>query len=162
MTDLAREHIRIWLRDAHAMEDQAEQLFTGQSERMIEYPDAQKKLLLEANYAKEHQAMLSIRIQQLGSSTSLIKDMGAKLIANIQNFSGFAMDDEPVKAILALHTFTQMAIGSYQILIAAALNVDDDETFQVCKTILSQSQIRALWIEDQLAPITRAFLKKSN
>lgn len=162
MTDLAREHIRIWLRDAHAIEKQAEQLFSAQTERMIEYRDLQKKLLLEVNYAKERQVTLSIRIQQLGSSTSIIKDVGAKLIASIQNLSGFAMEDEPVKATLALHTFTQMAIGSYQILIAAALKVGDDETFKVCKFMLSQSQTRALWIEDQLASVTQAFITKSD
>ena len=160
MTDIAREFIRTWLRDAHAMEEQAEQLFTGYAKRMMGYPEVHKKLLLEASYAKDHQEMLSIRLQQLGSSSSIIKDECAKLLAGIQNFFGSSMNDESVKSILALHTFTQMSIGSYQILIAAVLKVDDTETFRVCKAILTQVQVRALWIEDQLSAVTQTLISE--
>lgn len=162
MTDIARELIRTWLRDAHAMEEQAEHLFSGYAERLTNYPEVQKKLVLEASYAKDHQEMLSIRLQQLGSSSSIIKDECARLLAGIQNFRGSSSKDESVKSILALHTFTQMAVGSYQILIAAVLKIDDIETFRICKAMLTQSQARALWIEDQLAAVTQTLISESS
>lgn len=160
MTDMKSAYIRTWLRDAHAMEEQAEKLFSDQAERMKDYPELQQKLHNEVTYSKEHQLALSIRIQQLGSAKSFIKDVGAKLIAELQTITGMAMDDEPVKGILALYTFSQMAIGSYKVLIAASLKMNDDETLKICKSILSQSEARAAWIEDELASVTGAFLSK--
>ncbi|MEN0036700.1 MAG: DUF892 family protein [Cellvibrio sp.] len=161
MTDMARQHIRDWLVDAHAIEVQAEKLFSGHADKLNAHPEIQKRLHFEINYATEHKVLLSIRMQQLGCNKSLLKDIEGKLSAKVKNFSGIAVNDEPVKVILTLHSFTQMAIGSYQILIAAALELNDNETLTVCKTILNRAQSRANWIEEALAYVTRLFILNS-
>lgn len=158
MTDASREHIRMWLRDAHAMEEQAERLFSSQAESMRNFPDVKNKLLLELDSIKKHQEMLSIRIQQLGSAPSLFKSMEAKLSVGVQNLMGMFMESEPVQTMLSLYMLTYFALGSYRILIVAALEVNDEETFKVCKAIHNRTEIRALWLEDQLAVITRRSL----
>lgn len=158
MADTANENIRDWLRDAHAMEEQGEKLFSGQAERLGDYPGLSAKLQTEVNYIKEHQRMLSMRIDQVGASTSIIKDVAGKVMASAQNFSGIMVSDEPVKGILALHTFTQMAIGSYKILVSAAEASGDADTKGICQSILDHTENRAAWIETELDSVTRTFL----
>src|SRR5690606_37861700 len=126
-----------WLRDAHAMEEQAEQLFAGQAKRFKAYGELSLQLETEARNSLEHQKLLSIRIQQLGSDVSIVKDATAKLVATGQNLTGLVMDDQPVKGILSLYTFTHMGIGSYIVLISAANAARDAETSRVCTGILN-------------------------
>lgn len=75
-----------------------------------------------------------------------------------QTMTGIMVSDEPVKGILALHTFTQMAIGSYKILVAAADSTGDQDVKKTCQTILDVSERRAAWIEKELDCVTRTFL----
>lgn len=161
MTDNAKESIRDWLRDAHAMETHAEQLFSTQSDRLKNYPGLQAKIESELVHIVENQVLLSIRMQQLGSSSSIIKDAAAKLFAGFQNMSVLAVSDEPVKGMLSIHTFTQLAIGSYKILVTAANTTGDNETRIVCEALLNQAQVRANWIERELDSVTRAYLLES-
>lgn len=161
MTDSPKENVCDWLRDAHAMEEQGEKLFSGQADRLEDYTELRTKLNAEVGYFKEHQVLLSKRIDQLGTSRSVIKDVAAKVVAGAQNMSGLMVSDEPVKGILALHTFTQMAIGSYKILVAAAEAIQDFETRTLCETILERSEARARWIDDELCSVTRSFLAKA-
>jgi len=158
MTDMCRKNIRIWLRDAHAMEVQAENLLSGKINRLKDYLSSCHKIDFEINRIKQHQIVLSIRIQQLGSAPSMIKDATAKVVAETQNITALLVNDDPVNDILTLHTFTQTAIGSYKILIAAAESVNDSETKQVCLDILGDTESRAVWIKEGLAEVTKKFL----
>lgn len=156
---MSNEHICDWLRDAHAMEEQAENLFAGQADRLKKYPELSAKLKDEVTYIKANQVLLLAKIQQFGSSTSSVKDTVGKVVATAQNLSGILMSDEPVKGILALHTFTQMAIGSYKILIAAANAAGESEVKTTCENILASVEKRAAWIDTELSAVTQAFLK---
>lgn len=162
MTDNRKENIREWLRDAHAMEAHAEQLFSKQSDRFKDYPLIKAQLDSYLTRIVENQVLLSIRMQQLGSSSSIIKDAAAKVFAGFQNISVIATSDEPVKGILSLHTFTQLAIGSYKILVAAAEAVGDEETKTLCEALLSQTQTRADWIDAELKSVTQTYLLQTS
>lgn len=158
MTSSCKDDICDWLRDAHAMEKQAEQLFSGQADRLEDYPGLRTRLEMELIYIKKHQHLLSSRIDALGTSTSIIKDTAGKFFASVQNVSGLSVTDEPVKGILALHTFTQMAVGSYKILVAAAEAINDEETKTICENILKHTEVRAAWMETELDEVTKKFL----
>lgn len=152
------EDIRDWLRDAHALEEHGEKLFTGQGNRLEGFPELQTQLKAEISVFRENQRRISVRIQQLGSSSSILKDAAAKLVAGAQNLSGIAVSDEPVKGILALHTFAQLAVGSYKILVAAAETAQDETTQQISQTILNQAEARAKWLNTELEAVTKRFL----
>jgi ferritin-like metal-binding protein YciE len=155
------KNIRVWLRDALAMEEQAEQLFSGHIYRLKDYLSPCQRLELEVDQIKRHQTLLSTRIQQLGSARSTIKDFAARLIAGTQNVATMLTSDEPVVGIHTLHTFTQAAIGSYKILIAAAEVADDTATKQVCLDVLGHTEVRAAWLAEELTGVTKKFLLKS-
>ena len=147
-----------WLRDAHAMEEQAEKLFSGQADRLSQYTELAAKLKDELTFIEANKLLLFGTLKLLGSDTSIIKDTVGKIIGFEQNMVGTMMSDEPVKGILALHTFTQMAIGSYKILVAAADATGEPEIKKTCTTILESSERRAAWIEKELDAVTRIFL----
>ncbi len=153
-----REYLRDWLRDAHALEEQAEQLFSGQASRLKIRQELQSKMDNELSRIKQSQDMLQQCIRRLGGQKSLVKDAFGKVAAGAHNVTGVALQDEPVKGILAVHNFTHMAIGAYKVLIAAAEAVGDLETLRVCGTILADTQARALWIETEMREVTRCFL----
>lgn len=155
MTNSCKEDVCDWLRDAHAMEKQGERLFSGQADRLENFPGLRTRLELELGYIKKFQALLSFRIESLGSS---IKDTAAKVVSAIQNTSSLVVTDDPVKGILTLHIFTQMAIGSYKILIAAAEAVRDEETKRICHIILTHIETRAMWMDAEFDIVTKKFL----
>lgn len=154
-------NISDWLRDAHAMEQQAEKLFLGQAERLKSYTELSAKLRDEVTFIQANQLLLFAALNKLGSDTSVVKDTLAKIIGFEQNMVGIIMSDEPVKGILSLHTFTQMAIGSYKILVAAADEAGKPDIKSTCETILMTLERRAAWIEKELEAVTRTFLAKA-
>lgn len=154
------EYVGDWLRDAHAMEKQAEKLFADQAERQKEYATLAGKLREEARLATQNQTLLSGLIDKLGSSTSTLKDAAAKFVAFEQTMTGMLMSDEPVKGVLALYTFSHMAVGSYQILVAAADTCRELDIRTACESLLTTSERRTAWLTAELQPVTREFLAR--
>ena len=97
------------------------------------------------------------RFRHKYGSPSIIKDIAGKLLAGAQNLAGIAVNDEPVKEVLAIHTFAQLAIGSYKILIAAADARQNEATKQISQTILYRAEARAKWLNAELEAVTKRF-----
>jgi ferritin-like metal-binding protein YciE len=116
----AREWLVQWLRDAHAMEEQAETMLNGQLSRIENYPELSARIRLHLQETREHAARLNTCLKGLGEDTSTMKDAGGKLMAMAQSLSGVFAGDEVMKGSLATYTFEHMEIASYTILVAAA------------------------------------------
>ncbi|NGM88448.1 ferritin-like domain-containing protein [Parapusillimonas sp. SGNA-6] len=156
----ARENLLAWLRDAHAMEQQAETMLSSTAERLENYPTLRAKL--EAHCEETRQQIRLVRgcLERLGDDPSVFKDIAGKTMAVMQGFSGVFAADEVVKAALASYTFEHMEIASYRILIAAADIAGDSETRRVCETILAQEEAMAKWLGEHLAIVTQEFLRR--
>jgi len=124
----ASERLNQWLRDAHAMETQAEQLLDGQRRRIDGDPVFSARLEQHIEITKTQRERLDRCLERRRTSASTLKDTAARVTATAQNFSGFFVEDEVVKGALAIYTFEQMAIASYLILEAAAKADVDEET----------------------------------
>ncbi len=83
-----QENLLDWLRDAHAMEQQAEQMLKAQAARLEHYP--QLKTRIEQHIEETHgqQRLLEECLKRLDSSPSTLKDIGAKLMAFGQAVAG--------------------------------------------------------------------------
>jgi len=151
-----------WLRDAHAMEEHAEQMLSSTAQRLRDYPEFQAKL--DQHLLESRGQALRVRrcIERLGSSTSILKDVTGKVVAFGQGISGLFVSDAPVKAALATWTFEQMEIASYRILIAAADQVGDAQTRQICEENLREEEAMAGWLADYLPTVAREFLVRSD
>jgi ferritin-like metal-binding protein YciE len=147
-----------WLRDAHAMEEQAEQMLSATASRIQHYPVLKAKL--ESHLAETRRQGQLIRgcIERRGGDTSTLKDLAGKVTAMAQGLSGLFVSDEIVKAAMASYTFEHFEIASYRTLIGAARALGDTETARVCEEILVEEEAMAAWLQEHLPLVTGQFL----
>lgn len=149
-----------WLRDAHAMEQQAEQLLSSFSDRLESYPELKSQLVSHLNTTRHNQDMLKHAIENAGESTSVFKDLGARLMAMTQTASGVPVSDEVVKGALSLYTFQQMKVASYTMLSVATRHMGDTATMGICERILPKEIAFADWLERYLPEVTIKYLSR--
>jgi len=156
-----KDNLLDWLRDAHAMEQQAESRLKGQSERLEHYPVLKRRIVEHIEETKGQQKSLEACIARLGGSTSTFKDLAGKVMAFGQALGGMVMSDEVVKGAMSGYVFENLEIAMYTVLIEAAEQVGDQETADACRAILEQEKAMAKWLHEHLPELTRAFLARS-
>lgn len=157
-----KERLAQWLRDAHAMEEQAETMISSQVSRLENYPELRERFSQHLEETRSQARRVGECLERMGESTSTMKDASAKLLATAQGLSGVFAGDEVMKGSLASYTFEHMEIASYRILSAAAEEVGDLETKRVCEEILLEEEAMADWLEDHLPEVTHAFLMRDS
>src|SRR4051812_23116329 len=105
-----------WLRDAHAMEKQAEQMLSAQASRIQTYPELKARIEEHLEETRQQARQIEGCITARGGDTSTIKDTAGQLTAMAQGIAGIFVGDEVVKGSLASYTFEHMEIASYLIL----------------------------------------------
>ena len=153
-----RENLLDWLRDAHAMEQQAEQMLRAQASRIEHYPIVKARIVQHLEETLGQQALLKACIERLGGSTSIMKDTLGRMMAFGQAAGGMTNSDEIVKGAISSYVFENLEIATYTSLIAAAKTVGDVETQRTCEQILPQEQAMAAWILAHLPQLTEEFL----
>jgi ferritin-like metal-binding protein YciE len=156
----AEERLMLWLRDAHAMEKQAEKVLSALADRIESYPQLKKKIKSHLLETKEQAERIRDCIESRDGDTSVLKDAGGQLLAMAQGFSGIFAGDEVMKGTLASYTFEHMEIASYRILIAAAEELGDEKTARVCRKILAEEEAMADWLIENIEPLTREYLER--
>lgn len=161
MTTTADENFNDWLRDAHAMEKQAEQMLTAQAERLEHYPELRARIVQHIDETRWQHGILDEILARRGTDNSILKDIGGRLAAFGQAVGGMAASDEVVKGAMAGYVFENVEISSYTALIAAAKAVGDTATQAQLEQILEQEKAMAAWLLDHLPQVTQAFLARS-
>jgi ferritin-like metal-binding protein YciE len=133
-----QENLLDWLRDAHAMEQQAENMLKAQSKRLEHYPELKARIDQHIEETLGQQKLIDKCLSRLGGSSSTIKDMTGRLMAFGQAVGGSLMSDEVVKGAMAGYVFENVEIACYTVLIAAAKAAGDIETQAACEQILPQ------------------------
>jgi len=155
-------HITDWLRDAHAMEKQAETLLKGEIRRIKNYPELTQRLEEELERTLVQQEQLKECLNRLDVNHSVVKDSGAKVLAFGQDLSGVFLGDEVVKAVLSLYVFAHMGVCSYRILTDAAEIRADEQTRQMCEDLMKTEENFAAWLMDFVPKLTQEFLQRSD
>lgn len=159
MTDGKSDYID-WVRDAHAMEEQALTMLKGQAGRIENYPELSARIQQHIRETEEQIRMLDGVLTRLNDDSSFFKDAAGKLTATMQAMGGVFASDEVIKGVLASYTFEHMEAESYRILIAAAEAVGDHQSVPVYESILRQEEEMARWLSDHSAELTRAYLER--
>ncbi|WP_447555230.1 ferritin-like domain-containing protein [Vreelandella sp. EE22] len=154
-------HLVDWLRDAHAMEKQAEKMLTAQARRLESYPALQKRIEQHIDETQSQAQKLEHCIGLLDTSPSTIKDLGAEMTAFGQAIGGMMVEDEVIKGSIASYAFENFEIGNYKALIAAADMAGEAEISQICHEILEEEIAMADWLSKHLDETTREFLQRS-
>jgi ferritin-like metal-binding protein YciE len=153
-----RESLAAWLRDAHAMEGQAETFLQTQIDRLKNYPEALPRLQSHLEETKQQKAAVERCLQQLGEDTSLLKDGTMKVAANMQGLMHAMSSDEVLKNALASAAFEQFEAASYRMLVTAAEIAGEREIARICETIMEQEVAMADWAWGQLQPLTQKYV----
>src|SRR5207248_298313 len=129
-----------WLRDAHAMEKQAEHMLSNTAKRIENYPELKSKIEMHLDQTRHQAELVKGCLERHGESTSAMKDTAASITGVGQALSGLLVGDEIAKASMASFAFEEMEIAAYKMLIAAADECGDHDTKQVCQTILREEE----------------------
>lgn len=156
----AQKHLDHWLRDAHAMEKQAEQMLSAQAKRIENYPELSARIEEHLEETRSQIARLEACMDRRGESNSSLKDAAGKFTAMMQGFGGMLASDEVVKGGMASYAFEHLEIASYNALIAAADAVGDTETRETCEEILREEEAMANWLAENLDDVTVKFLAR--
>ena len=160
MTD-AREWLVMWLRDAHAMEEQAEPMLAAQAERIDNYPELEQRIRQHLQETKGQADRLRECLEGMGEGTSVLKDASGKLMATAQAVGGAFAGDEIMKGSLVSYTFEQMEIAAYTAIIAAAEHLGETKVAEAARTNLQEEVAMADWLSSHLPGTTRAFLDRA-
>ncbi|MFC4729067.1 ferritin-like domain-containing protein [Coralloluteibacterium thermophilus] len=155
-----KERLLQWLRDAHAMEAQAETMLKAQSERIKHYPALEARIAEHIKETEGQKQLLEGCITRLGGSIPTMKDAAGKMMATFQGLGGAMMSDEVVKGMGISYAFEHLEQATYRALIAAADACGDAETRRVCEQILEQEEAMGRWLAENQAQVVQAFLAR--
>ncbi|MGG5838191.1 ferritin-like domain-containing protein, partial [Huaxiibacter chinensis] len=91
------EHYHDWLRDAHAMEKQAESMLESMVSRIDHYPDLRARIEQHVTETKGQIRLLEEILDRNNISRSVLKDSVSKMAAFGQSMGGMFASDEIVK-----------------------------------------------------------------
>lgn len=157
-TTSIHSHYHDWLRDAHAMEKQAETMLEQMANRLENYPQLRARIELHIEETRQQQAELEAILDRHGISHSSVKDVMGKMAAMGQAFGGVFAEDEVIKGAVAGYVFENAEIGHYTSLINAATRVGDLESIPVLKQICEQELAMSDWMISHLPELTDQFL----
>ena len=161
MTTTVDDNLNDWLRDAHAMEKQADKMLNAQAERLEHYPDLRARIVQHIEETRWQTSMLDECLTRRGISNSVVKDIGGQLMAFGQAVGGMMTSDEVVKGSMAGYVFENIEIATYTTLIAAAKAAGDTATQSACEQIIVQEKAMAAWLLEHMPEVTRAFLERA-
>jgi ferritin-like metal-binding protein YciE len=152
------ERITQWLRDAHAMETEAETMLTAMAGRIESYPVLKQRIEQHIHETKGQAARIEARLHALGSSPATAKDMVTGMMASVHAMGQSTMSDEVLKGFGVSYAFEHMEIGAYRNLLFAAEALGDMETAQLCRDTLPEEQAMADWLLENQQSLVQQFL----
>ena len=158
----AIEHYHDWLRDAHAMEKQAESMLESMSERIDNYPELRTRIEQHLSETKRQITLLEEILDRNDISRSGLKDSMSKMAAFGQSVGGMFPSDEIVKGAISGYVFEQFESACYTSLIAAAKKAGDTASIPTLESILAEEQEMADWLFQHLPQTTEEFLVRSD
>ena len=139
------EHYHDWLRDAHAMEKQAESMLESMASRIDNYPDVRARIEQHINETKRQITLLEEILDRNDISRSVLKDSMSKMAALGQSIGGMFPSDEIVKGSISGYVFEQFEIACYTSLLAAAKKAGDTASIPAIETILQWFLSSTTW-----------------
>lgn len=157
----AIEHYHDWLRDAHAMEKQAESKLESMAGRIDNYPDLRSRIEQHISETKHQITILEEILDRNNISRSVIKDSMSKMAALGQSIGGIFPSDEIVKGSISGYVFEQFEIACYTSLLAAAQKAGDTASIPAIESILNEEKQMADWLIKHIPQTTEQFLLRS-
>jgi ferritin-like metal-binding protein YciE len=154
----ARAQLLDWLRNAHAMEVQSEEMLKTHIRRLHHYPQLRDRIVSHLAETCEQQARLERCLREMGGEPSGLREFSARFLALGQGLLQVASTDEVVKSLVLTYSFESMEAVVYRTLATAAEVAGQPEIAGVCEEILRQEEGMAEWLREHLPDIVRQYL----
>ena len=156
-TETARNLLVTGLRNAHAMERQAQELMERQSERTDDFPEVKSRLKRHLEETRQQLRRLEACLEQCGESESTLKDMALSTLANVAAVGHAMAGDEILKNTFANSAFEHYEIAAYKSLLAlcekAGINLPNS-----LQTSLREEEEMAAWMDSHVRDVTLQYL----
>ena len=147
------ELVIAWLNDAHAMELGIAQVLERHIEEAKDHPAMHAGLQRHLEQTRRHAELVKSCVERMGGETSGLKTGMASVMGAVQGMTTKMAKDDLIKNTLHDYGTEHFEIACYTSLIAAAENLGDQETAQVCREILRDDQAMADFLFQQI-PLT--------
>lgn len=153
MPNSAKKILIVGLRNAHAMERQAQELMERQIERTDEFPQVQSQLRQHLDETRQQ------LLTKLGEQTSTLKDAAMATIGNLAAMAHTPADDEIIKNTLANNAFEHYEIAAYKTLLALCDSAGVDLSAPLQQSLQEEERMAA-WIDSHIKQVTLEYLAK--
>ena len=137
---VSRENLTAWLRDAHAMENQAIEILEKQASRLEHYPELRAKVRSHLEELHRQAERVERCLHQLGTDTSGLKTAVGKMVGTAQQLAGLFASDEVLKSGIADYAFEHYEIASYKMLISTATEAGEHEVGRILEENLREEE----------------------
>lgn len=158
MTETPREHLIDWLRDAYAMEMQAENILEKMVSRLKAYPVLEARVSQHLVETRAQAEKVKGCLHQIDADTSAIKTGIASLMGTTQALSGALASDEIIKHAAFSLSFSHFEIATYVTVIAAAEVAGETSIKSTLESILTEEEAMAAWLREHLPGIVKQYL----
>jgi ferritin-like metal-binding protein YciE len=155
--DKARDLLVIGLRNAHAMESQAEELMERQVECTSDLPEVQSRLQQHLDETRMQLRRLEECLEACGESPSTIKDTALSALGNLIATGHVTEGDEILKNTFANNAFEHYEIAAYKSLLAMCEEAGIDLS-ELLRASLREEEAMAEWIDGHVAEVTRQYM----
>jgi ferritin-like metal-binding protein YciE len=155
--DTARDLLVTGLRNAHAMERQAQELMERQSEDTKDYPDVLARLKEHLQETRTQMKRLQNCLKELGESESTLKDMTMATVANITAMGHSMAGDAILKNTFANNAFEHYEIAAYKSLLALCEKAGIDFAEPLTASLREEERM-ASWVDAHVKDVTLRFL----
>lgn len=154
----ARDQLLDWLRNAHAMEVQSEEMLKTHIRRLQHYPRLRDRVAGHLAETCEQRTRLEHCLRELGAEPSGLREFSARFLALGHGLLQVASSDEVVKSLVLTYSFESMEAMVYRTLATAAEVAAQPEVAGMCEDILRQEEAMAEWLREHLPDIVRQYL----
>jgi ferritin-like metal-binding protein YciE len=159
-SNTARSLFILGLRNAHAMERQAEQLMQRQAERLTDFPELQLRLRSHLQETRQQIRRLERRLDACGDAHSTLKDAALSLLGNLAALGNALAGDEILKNAFANNAFEHYEIAAYKSLLALAEAAGIPEAVADLTLSLQEEEQMAAWLDAHVQDVTLAYLAR--
>lgn len=149
-----------WLADAYGMESALVTRLGNQLSDMTSHKELEAKLLEHLDRTSSHANMVQDCIARLGGATSSLDQGGLPhLMDTLQRSRIGAGDGVLLKTLIGDIAAESFEIATYKTLIAAAQQIGDQQTAEVCQLILRDEQEMARWLTAYVPMAVKVLLR---
>jgi ferritin-like metal-binding protein YciE len=150
-----------WLRDAYAIEQQAETALRKYADASRDYPSLNAKLVEHAAETHKHKEWIESCLKALGQSHSGFESVVGRILGAGQTAASALLGDALLTNAAATYALEHLEVATYTASVAAAEKAGKEDVARICREILKEDSAMASWLLGQLPQLTQRYLGRS-